>query len=502
MRFQIVLFLMFLLSQSLAQKIQNPELTNAAKMGDTTRMKELIAKDADVNIKDKDYNGYNSLMWASLRGHTNAVKLLLSNGVELNALDVSNQSALALASFSGHLEIVKLLVEKGAEINPKNPKAKPALESAVGMGHGDIAKYLLEKGAKINPEILAEALKYPAKAKPEMIQLLILNGANINSKSSQSLGGTTALIWAVDKDHLDIVKLAIQKKADMNIFDKNGMTALMVAVKQEKTEMTKLLIDNGANINSMGGQGSALMIATEKGNTEFVNLLIEKGADVNLAKQYGETALIIAVEKNNTAITELLINKGANVDAKKGNGETSLMRAANYCKIDMVKLLLQKKADVNVIDKQGQTALNRAKCPEVLSLLESTGARVASSGELIYASSSIHIDSKVFNATTYFNFDKGYVKIDCPKCWDNYIITKTLQIDTTYKNTYPSGVSVVVMLVTDTSKTNKIKVLDFISSQAEIQLVTSDDKIWKYKGVTTLTKDSYEIKMNEAKKTK
>lgn len=493
---------MFLLSQSHAQKIQNPELTNAAKMGDTTRMKELIAKDADVNIKDNDYNGYNSLMWASLRGHTNAVKLLIVNGAELNAVDVSNQSALALAAFSGRLEIVKLLVEKGAEINPKNPKAKTALASAVTQGNGDIAKYLLEKGAKMGPDILADALQYPAKAKPDMIQLLILNGANVNAKSSQSLGGTTALIWAVDKDYIDIVKLAIQKKADMNIFDKNGMTALMVAVKQGKVEMTKLLIENGANLNSIGGQGSALMIATEKGNTEFVNLLIEKGADVNLAKQWGETALIIAVEKDNLAMAELLINKGANVDAKKGNGETSLMRAANYCKIDMVKLLISKKADANVIDKNGQTALNKAKCSEVLNLLESTGARVASSGESIYASSSIHVDSKVFNATTYFYFDKGFVKIDCPKCWDNYIITKTLQIDSTYKNSYSSGVNVIVMLVTDTSKTNKIKILDFISSQSEIELVGSDDKRWKYKGLTTLNKDAYEMKMSEAKKTK
>ncbi|KAF8239490.1 hypothetical protein L208DRAFT_1237287, partial [Tricholoma matsutake] len=47
-------------------------------------------------------------------------------------------------------------------------------------------------------------------------------------------------------------------------------------------EIVKLLIEKGANVNAQGGFfGNALQAAAYNGNQEIVKLLIEEGANVN-----------------------------------------------------------------------------------------------------------------------------------------------------------------------------------------------------------------------------
>ena len=69
----------------------------------------------------------------------------------------------------------------------------------------------------------------------------------------------------------------------------------MVASLQGHEEVVKLLIEKGAEVNRTDKAGvTALMAASEQGHGEIVKLLIEKGAEVNRTDEAGETALMVA----------------------------------------------------------------------------------------------------------------------------------------------------------------------------------------------------------------
>jgi hypothetical protein len=82
-----------------------------ARTGHTSRVKDLLARGAEVN--EKDYQGQTALMKAAKNGHTAVVKLLLTGGAEPNEKDNDGQTALMKATAGGHAGIVDLLRAAG-----------------------------------------------------------------------------------------------------------------------------------------------------------------------------------------------------------------------------------------------------------------------------------------------------------------------------------------------------------------------------------------------------
>lgn len=56
-------------------------------------------------------------MWASYKGHTETVRMLLDAGADVNAHGNYHISSLLWASGRGHAEIAKLLIQHGAKVN-------------------------------------------------------------------------------------------------------------------------------------------------------------------------------------------------------------------------------------------------------------------------------------------------------------------------------------------------------------------------------------------------
>lgn len=68
------------------------------------------------------------------------------------------------------------------------------------------------------PEIILATIEGDGNT---VLNQLQLPGAEVNQKDSQ---GCTALHWAADKGHLDIIKALIQHGADIQAKDTDGMT--------------------------------------------------------------------------------------------------------------------------------------------------------------------------------------------------------------------------------------------------------------------------------------
>jgi len=122
----------------------NISFFDALYRGKINKVKELLAKGADIEYKKDRFTG---LMAASINGDKEIVELLLNKGANPNAKGADDFTSLMGASSEGNKEIVEILLKKGADVNAKNVFGQTALMSAANKGSEEVVEILLENGA-------------------------------------------------------------------------------------------------------------------------------------------------------------------------------------------------------------------------------------------------------------------------------------------------------------------------------------------------------------------
>jgi len=208
---------------------------------------------------------------AAANGEIERVKLLISEGTDVNVKNNEGLTPLHYAAREGHKEIVELLLAHGAGVNIGGADYnRTAAEFAMWSNHTEIVQLLVSKGADISPLHFALYMKDEAKARS-----LIEGGADVNKRTPY---GTTPLDRAVGAGLKNIIKLLIDKGADANAKDNWDWTPLHSAVYSSK-DIVELLIARGANINAKDGDGrTPLWYAEKEGYTEIAELLRKHGA--------------------------------------------------------------------------------------------------------------------------------------------------------------------------------------------------------------------------------
>jgi len=123
---------------------EQENLWNACILGDTEKAKKAIIKGADVNALDtrKSKSGRRPLNWAAFYGHSKIVKLLLNNGVVINAQNNSGFTAIHHAVENNQKEIIILLIEAKADISIANKKGMKPKDTALMKKYGAIVLLL------------------------------------------------------------------------------------------------------------------------------------------------------------------------------------------------------------------------------------------------------------------------------------------------------------------------------------------------------------------------
>ncbi|KAK5647099.1 hypothetical protein RI129_005563 [Pyrocoelia pectoralis] len=201
-----------------------------------------------------------------------------------------------------------------------------ALHYAVIGGHCDIVEYLLDNFKEISVNQSDADMFSP-------LHMAALNG------------------------DLRMVKLLLEKRANVQFTNRQKHTPLHLAAQKGYVDVINLLIENGANINAHDLHDcSPLSLAILSCHEEAAELLIRKGTRLNHEEFCGITVVYRAVWNNMNNITKALLDGGAKIIQSQYLLHTAI-RNNNY---DMVKILHKGGAILNIRDEQGQTPLMMA----------------------------------------------------------------------------------------------------------------------------------------------
>lgn len=118
------------------------------------------------------------------------------------------------------------------------------------------------------------------------MEMLLDHGADLNMQAADlSIKGDPLYpphTHAVNKRQNAIVRMLLDRGADVNAPGKDGLTALMCASSKVFEDTLKIVLDWGADIDANWESSSVLQLAVFGGHENIVQVLLNRGADVNL----------------------------------------------------------------------------------------------------------------------------------------------------------------------------------------------------------------------------
>jgi ankyrin repeat protein len=243
---------------------------------------------------------------------------------------------------------------------------------------------------KMDPTEVDVYLSYAAESGcVESVMACLAQGACVNSESEDKF---TPLHYACNttKEYLPVVKLLIQRNANVNILNKYGETALLKAAYRGHDKVVEELLQHDADTTPFSTAGlSALSAAVGQGHLLVANLLIKYEAPLDLPltspplweaianKRWKCSMLLIesgcsvhappeapnpsflcaAAERGQIKLVEKLLSRGANIEEKDDRGLTPLLCAAKAGKEEAVLTLCEHNADTGVTDEKGDTSV-------------------------------------------------------------------------------------------------------------------------------------------------
>ncbi len=134
---------------------------------------------------------------------------------------------------------------------------------------------------------------------------LCLDAARLRAEESSAADG--ALIEAVQRGNLGLVRARLAANADPNARDARLWTPLTYAAMSGYLEITDALLRSGAEVDARSADGSTpLMVAAVMGRTAVARRLLEAGADPTLRNSAGADARVKAEQYGHGQLAELL----------------------------------------------------------------------------------------------------------------------------------------------------------------------------------------------------
>lgn len=220
--------------------LDNFKLYSSAGAGDVDGIREALDHGAQI-----DSHGtaecWTALMCAARNGHIKAIRYLIDRGANPNWHGWSdNETALSVARRNGMDEAVQLLAPLTAPDGPNNPFCFRPLFEAIRKREIHSVKHMLDTQTMILYDAKLEAYKTVPLPVGE------INSVQIDFAQTWI---RTPLLQAWNENHEEMIKLLVEKGADVNWQDASGDTILSCVARDDKVELVEFLMKHGARYN-------------------------------------------------------------------------------------------------------------------------------------------------------------------------------------------------------------------------------------------------------------
>ena len=337
-------------------------VADAVMRGDSARVRVLIKQGLDVNAAQPD--GMTALHWAAQRGDAGGAQMLMYAGARVDAVTRNgNYTPLHLAARSGRTAAVKALLAAGADVNAVTTTgAVTALHFAASNGDAATVAALLDKGAPVD--------------------------------TREGAWGQTPLMWAASANRLAALDILIKRGANLELASKiEDISA------KEKAERV-MLVQRGRRVAAMKAADAAPTVAAAapaapaaapsaapvpaaapagRAAVTASGAPAAGGAPVKrdsapppqtgfnsrgptygdlIGNKGGLTALLFAVRDGSDECVARLLEAGAKINhVSEGDHSSPLLMATINGRFDMAKVLLEKGADVKLQSDAGAAPL-------------------------------------------------------------------------------------------------------------------------------------------------
>lgn len=282
--------------------------------------------DPAVLLADIDGDGNTALHLAVEHGEGDLVDLLLERGSNTEALTESNETPLHLAARNGHESIVKALLARGADPHARDQNHQTALHRAAMFGHNGVIEELFK--AKVHLDPLDNDSWTPLtvacwKGHADTVRLLLSR----NASTAGDRSGKTALHWAVEERHVEVVKVLLENTNEVDLpeliksSDIWDNTSLHLAAQHGTPAIVKLLLATPQREYLLHAKNdelqNALHLAAKNGRTGTCAVLVK--ADLTLLVDEDDdsnTPLHLAAENGHFSTVASLLKEGAPVDPR------------------------------------------------------------------------------------------------------------------------------------------------------------------------------------------
>lgn len=221
----------------------------AARSGQVAALRKILEEEScDVNCTDPRM-GNTALHFAVYSYHVPVlIKLLAHPDTDVNSRNRLGFTPLLAAVECGYTAVVRLLLRRQPDLDLADKQGFTAVHKAVLTGNLEILQMLLATpNVSLDCQSLEQGLTPLHQAafhgKEYIVRLLVEKGANVNPVSSN---GTTPLHMAALKNHAKEVQALLELGAEAEAQDNHDRTALHYACLYGHTEAAVLLCAQGS----------------------------------------------------------------------------------------------------------------------------------------------------------------------------------------------------------------------------------------------------------------
>nr|XP_018912083.1 PREDICTED: serine/threonine-protein phosphatase 6 regulatory ankyrin repeat subunit C-like [Bemisia tabaci] len=406
-------------------------LAFAVARGENKVVRLILSEGADVN--SKVLGPFTALHIAIYRQHVQIVNQILIYGADVNSrypLDIDfyeGSTVLHRAVECGNRAIVEVLINYGADMNAAKSNGLTALHIAIEKGLFEIAEYLIQEGADVNPTVNLNKSEnentkrrvkseqrllydyriesFDLRTDEEFMGPLVMKRTTPFSAVQNTLKTSPPLHAAIKSRHTELVKLLLEKGADVNALSWRGETVLELAVQTRCPDIVVHVLDYRPDVNnernrtilhtvinfigtekdsiiltkllqhgfSFNTDDPDLLFKAVRGNFfRLAKLLLENGSDPNDAYYYDDDIgtqelngfflypLHIAVARRNATMVKLLLDFNADPDVQDQDGNSPLLFAVLLSESAIAKTLSEE--STVLIDEDLVTLFAAANC--------------------------------------------------------------------------------------------------------------------------------------------